>query len=269
MLTKSLDFVRALRASSLPHLLHYMGSSRHAPSLMADSFEHGSPTIIDGEGNVWVWVGEDADPRQVAEVLTRGAVRYNGQSCTSVNGAIIHPAIYSALRERLIESWKAQPSGDPTARDVHIGPLQDSAQCEWCQKRIRECEGQIWCGGEIEGNLLQPALVENPSPDSELVTSGLFGPALWIRAGTAEDFIGLWSRNRFELCAAILSPSATSSWWLRHLPRAARVVFNGDPSVEHIFEPWGGYPASSANTVSVWAEKYQRVVAVDAPSDAA
>jgi hypothetical protein len=41
---------------------------------------------------------------------------------------------------------------------------------------------------------------------------------------------------------------------------------NGDPSIEAVFEPWGGYPASGINPVSVWMEKYTRVVALDEPA---
>jgi hypothetical protein len=41
---------------------------------------------------------------------------------------------------------------------------------------------------------------------------------------------------------------------------------NSDPTIEHIFEPWGGYPESGLNPVGTWKEKYQRVVAIDEPS---
>ncbi len=262
---RSREFVTALNRSLLPSLIHYMGSSRYAPQIHSDAFQHGNGVIIDGEGNTWVWVDEDVDLDQAADILTAGAVRYNGQTCTSINGAVIHPAIYSAMKERLKQRWQALTAGNPLTDDVHVGPLLDELQGEWCERRIQESGGTILCGGTREKNLLHPTLVENPSPESKMVGDGLFGCALWIMSGDQDDFAALWPRNRFPLCAGVLSASADLPWWFAHLPNLARLAVNGDPTVEHIFEPWGAYPESGVNPVGTWREKYQRIVCVDEP----
>jgi acyl-CoA reductase-like NAD-dependent aldehyde dehydrogenase len=139
----------------------------------------------------------------------------------------------------------------------------DTDQAAWCEQRIAQSGGQILCGGQRQDHLLAPTLVERPNPHSPLVCEGLFGPALWIRPGDKEDFACLWRTNRFPLAAGVLSPSAHASEWLARLPHLARLSLNGDPSVEHVFEPWGGYAGSGNNPVSHWHEKYQRVVQVD------
>jgi acyl-CoA reductase-like NAD-dependent aldehyde dehydrogenase len=268
VLVRAREFVDAVQRSFLPCLLHYMGSSQHAPSILSGSFQHGQAALADGAGNVWVWVGEDASLEESTAILTNGAVRYSGQTCTSINGAIIHPAIYPALRERLIARWKDLKAGNPLTEEVHVGPLFDEAQAEWCKRQVAESGGNVLCGGHREENILSPTLVENPSPDSTLISEGLFGPALWVAAGDQDTFISWWQRNQYPLCAGVLSPSADAVYWLPRLPNLARLVVNGDPSVEHIFEPWGGYPASGANKVGVWHEKYQRMVSIDEPAAA-
>ena len=50
------------------------------------------------------------------------------------------------------------------------------------------------------------------------------------------------------------------------MPNLARLVVNGDPCVEYIYEPWGGYPATGTNTVSHWHRKYLRSVQVVSPA---
>lgn len=262
---RSREFVTALNRSALPSLIHYMGSSRYASQIHSDAFQHGNGTIIDGEGNTWVWVGEDADLDVAAEYLTAGAVRYNGQTCTAVNGAMIHPAIYAQLKARLVTKWRALKAGNPLTEDVQVGPLLDELQGEWCERRAQESGGDILCGGTREGNLLHPTLVDHPSPLSPLVSDGLFGCAMWITAGDQDDFVSWWPRNRFPLCAGVLSPSVDPGWWQVRLPNLARLTINSDPSVEHIFEPWGAYPESGVNPVGTWREKYQRIVSVDEP----
>ncbi|MBV9469860.1 MAG: aldehyde dehydrogenase family protein, partial [Abitibacteriaceae bacterium] len=262
---RSREFVTALNRSTLPSLIHYMGSSRYASQIHSDAFQHGNGVIIDGEGNTWVWVGEDADLDTAAEYLTMGAVRYNGQTCTSVNGAMLHPAIYSDLKEKLVQRWCDLKAGNPATEDVQVGPLLDDMQGEWCERRIKESGGKILCGGMREGNLLHPTLVEQPGVESSLVSDGLFGCAMWIMSGDQDDFVSLWPRNRFPLCGGVISPAADPAWWLVRLPNLARFTVNSDPSVEHIFEPWGGYPESGVNPVGTWREKYQRIVSIDEP----
>ena len=263
VLTRAKDFVEALCASDAPCLIHYMGSSAHAPSIMAQAFESGKGAIVDGQGNGWVYVAEDADLGCATEILTRGALRYNGQTCTSINGAIIAPAIYPALRARLRDAWGQIPVGNPLSEDVAVGPLLDEAQAEHCLDLIRQAGANILCGGSRVGNLLEPTLVETSTPESRLVREGFFGCALWIAEGTSDNFVSWWRRNRYPLCAGVLSTSAEPSRWQAQLSNLARLTINGDPSVEHIHEPWGGYAASGSNPVSLWKHKYERVIQID------
>lgn len=266
VLTRAKEFTAQLNASSAPILVHYMGSSRYAPSLLAETFKHSKPVIIDGEGNVWVWVGADADPEAVAKTLTRGALRYNGQTCTSINGVMIHPDLYDAVRDRLVARWNALSAGDSLQHDeVQVGPLMDEGQAEWCQTRALGSGGTIHAGGQREKNLLFPTLVEGPEWGSDLVTQGVFGGVLWLRAATQDEFVAQWANNRYPLCAGVISPSVDAAWWLTRLANVARLSLNGDPSIEDIFEPWGGYPATGTNPVTTWIEKYCRTVAIDEP----
>jgi acyl-CoA reductase-like NAD-dependent aldehyde dehydrogenase len=264
---KSREFVSAINRSPMPYLIHYMGSSRYAPDIHSDAFQHGNSAIIDGEGNTWIWVAEDADIESAAQLLTQGATRYNGQTCTSINGAMIHPTIYADLKACLVEKWRALKAGNPIADEsVHVGPLLDELQGEWCERRIQESGGTILCGGQRDKNLFEATLVESPDADSAFVTDGIFGSAMWIAPGDQDIFVQWWPKNRFPLCAGVLSPAVDLHWWLPRLPNLARLTVNSDPTVEHIYEPWGGYPESGLNPVGTWKEKYQRVVAIDEPS---
>lgn len=167
----------------------------------------------------------------------------------------------------LVHKWKSLRAGNPiTDETLDVGPLLDDLQGEWCERRIEESGGEVLCGGKREGNLLYPTLVECPDEESTLVTDGIFGSAMWIAPGDQDIFVQWWPSNRFPLCAGVLSPSIDLNWWLPRLPNLARLTVNSDPTVEHIFEPWGGYPESGLNPVGTWKEKYQRVVAIDEPS---
>jgi glyceraldehyde-3-phosphate dehydrogenase [NAD(P)+] len=260
------EFLEALYHSENPCLIHYMGSSAHAPSILSKAFQNRKSVIIDGQGNGWIYVADDACIETAVRVLSQGAIRYNGQTCTSVNGAIIAPGIFPIIRDRLQVIWDNMSYGNPLVEDVQVGLLFDNVQAANCVELIQSSNGKILSGGHCIDNLLQPTLVESPEQDSLLVTEGVFGCVLWISPGTEEDFISCWNRNRYPLCAGIISDSSNSRRLQMSLGNLARLTVNGDPSNEYLFEPWGAYPGSGLNSVSLWSTKYQRVVQVDEPS---
>ncbi|PQV63292.1 Acyl-CoA reductase [Abditibacterium utsteinense] len=253
VVAKGREFLDAAHASPLPLLIHYLGASQFGGDILKNAFTGQKPALIDGTGNTWVWVGDKSDPFQVAELLLQGATRYNGQTCTSINGAIIHPSIYEEVSQGLQKRWS----------QLQVGKLFDEQQAKMCLERVLHSSGQTLCGGHASGNELEPTLVANPHPESELVREGIFGPVLWIQPGTKDDFISRWPSNHYPLCVGVLDGTVDEQWWLARLPNLARLVINGDPSVEHIYEPWGGYPASGSNEVGFWHQKYQRTVSLD------
>lgn len=261
---KGREFLEAAYASPHPTLIHYLGASQFGGDILKDAFDGAQPALIDGTGNTWVWASERQDPVQIARLLTEGATRYNGQTCTSINGAVIHPAIFDEVCQHLRTIWGQLRAGNPL-QGAAIGGLFDAKQAEFCRGRAANCGGQILCGGGAHGNVLEPTLIQSPSLESDLVREGVFGPVLWLRAGNREDFVAQWPLNRYPLCAGVLDADFDADWWLGRLPNLARLVVNGDPSIEHPYEPWGGYPASGANPVSYWHQKYQRRLAFDAP----
>lgn len=266
VLVSARAFVAALCESREAFLVHYLGSSAHAPEILSACFEAGKHALIDGEGNAWIWVDGDTPLDRASDILTSGALRYNGQTCTSINGAVIDPRIYDRLREQLSARWKDLTFGDPTQADVRVGPLMDEAQAGQILHRIEDSGAVVLAGGHRNGNLLAPTLAAEPREDSELVSHGFFGAALWIAPGNMDRFAELWQRNRYPLCAGILTGSGDPERYVRRLPGLARLSFNGDPSAEHLYEPWGGYPASGTNPVSHWYQKYLRIVQMDCPS---
>jgi acyl-CoA reductase-like NAD-dependent aldehyde dehydrogenase len=238
-------------ASPSPGLVHYFGSSGRIPDLAADCYRAGKGFIADGEGNTWVYVDEGCDPEYAAEILAAGATRYNGQTCTSVNGAIVHPSVY----RRVFPLLRGKLTG------AEVGSEEAAAQI---LETLKAAGGEVLCGGVQDGSYLEPTVITDPDFGSGLVREGVFGPAMWIAAGDDSDFRRLWPSNRYPLCAAVLGPSVDPSDWVG-LPNLARLVINGDPSVEDPLEPWGGYPASGNSRVSSWQEKYTRTVQVDRP----
>lgn len=235
------DLIRRFGESPEAGLVHYFGGSGRIDQLLADCFRAGKGCLAEGEGNTLVYVGAGFDPARAAQILVEGSTRYQGETCTSINGAIIHPDLYAGV-------VGAIPSASAGVE------LSDELRA-----KIAESGGRARSFGP-------GVLVERPDLSSALVREGVFGPVFWVSAGTEEDFQRLWTSNQFPLCAGVLANGAPTDWALR-LPNLSRLVVDGDPSIEDPLEPWGGYPRSGSSHVAPWMEKYSRVVQIDRARD--
>ena len=257
------NFIEAWAGSSTPCLLHYMGSSARAPDLLQRSWTSGKPILIDGTGNTWMFVDRDQDPEEAASTVWKGSIRYNGETCTSINGAIVHPDVFDALTAALRTHVDVCRYGCDV--NAEVGPLFNTRQAAEMRLVTERSNGTEHRAGNDAAGVFAPTLVVNPSWDSELVREGVFAPAVWVAPGSVDDFERNWNLNQYPLCAGVLSQVSETVARIKRLPNASRIVINGDPSVEDPMEPWGAYPRCGLNPVGAWDKKYLRCVQMDLP----
>ena len=258
------EFLEACYASDDIDLIHYIGSNRYAESVLTRSFNTGKVCLLDGQGNGMLYIDDTFPVEDAIPIITSGATRYNGETCTSVNGVLIKDTVYDDLKDNLAESFGNLRVGNPMDLDSQIGPLFSEKQAIILQKTFLDRpDATIICGGDIKGAYFTPALIEGVNIHDPVVQEGFFGPALWIKPVREENLLDWLKVNRFPLSNTILSNNSDLIRTFAINSRAARICVNEDPSVESMFEPWGGYPPSGSNPVSVWTEKYQQTFQLD------
>ncbi|MEW5800475.1 MAG: aldehyde dehydrogenase [bacterium] len=258
------DFVDACCASESVDLIHYIGSNQYAQSVFTQAFSAGKICLLDGQGNGLLYLDDTFPLADAVSIITSGATRYNGETCTSINGVLIKDIIYEPVKEALVDSFRNLHLGPPLDQGIHVGPLFSEKQALSLQRIIQETLGaQVLCGGEREGAYFKPAVVEGVNLGDPIVCEGVFGPVIWIRSVSESDLWAWFKGNRFPLSDTILSTNHNLIRTFAENSRAARICVNEDPSVESMFEPWGGYPPSGLNPVSVWVEKYRQTFQLD------
>lgn len=262
------DFIDTCCDCELVDVIHYIGSNQHALKVLTRAFAAGKFCILDGQGNGFLYVDESYPTEEAARLIAEGATRFNGETCTSVNGVLVEEAAYARLKAALVERFEALEVGDPFAPNTRVGPLFSEQQAQTLRQGLLECRGgRVLVGGEVSGAYFKPAIVEGMTPEDPLVYNGLFGPAIWIQP-ISRNHLSDWLRcNRFPLSDTVLSARGDVIRDFANHSRAARVCVNADPSVESMFEPWGGYPPSSLNPVSLWIEKYRQAFQLDGRFD--
>jgi aldehyde dehydrogenase (NAD+)/lactaldehyde dehydrogenase len=245
-------------------MIHYIGSNRYALEVFNQAFAARKICILDGQGNGMLYVDGDYSVDDAVQLITAGATRYNGETCTSVNGVLVHPGRYEEIREGVVAAFRSLRVGHPAEHGTRVGPLLSRRQADELAALLsRGTNRRVLCGGETDGAYFTPAVIEGVDQEDALVCEGFFGPAIWIHP-VEESGVRPWLHaNRFPLSDTILSRHSAMIQSIASRSRAARICVNQDPSIESMFEPWGGYPASGLNIVSDWVDKYRQPYQLD------
>lgn len=175
-----------------------------ADNLTPVSFELGgkSPCII----------MSDADLDLAAEIAVE---QYDnaGQVCLSGTRILVHESVADAFAEKFREKAAAIVQGDPRDPATDIGPQIHQVHFDrikgFVDRAAAEGQDIVWGGGpneELGGLYFRPTLVRNPKPDSELVTSEIFGPVLAMQTfSTDEEVIAMANGTEFGLAAVVVS----------------------------------------------------------------
>ena len=141
--------------------------------------------VLELGGNAACVVDADQGPYldTVVERLVFGGYYQSGQSCIHVQRIYVHRSLYEAVRDRLVAAVKALKLGNPRDEDTFVGPMITEGEAKrlhgWVHSAVA-AGGKLLVGGEREGAMLAPALIENCPKDSELYREEAFGPAVTI-----------------------------------------------------------------------------------------
>lgn len=166
-------------------LLSFTGSSEAGWALKARAGR--KKVVLELGGNAACIV--DADQGEVldrvVERIVFGAFYQSGQSCISVQRILVHADLYEALRTRLVAAIQTLKAGDPRQEDTFIGPMISEEAARTLHERIIAAQtagARLLCGGERNGAMLAPTLLENVPESSPLSAREAFGPVAMLAA---------------------------------------------------------------------------------------
>lgn len=214
--------------------------------------------VLELGGNAACVVDRDADISKVVKRLTFGAYYQSGQSCISVQRIYAHSTIYEKLKERLVEEIKGLELGDPRDPDTFVGPLireEEAKRVEtWIDEAVAE-GATLLCGGQRNGALIAPALLENAPADSRLMQEEVFGPAaVLIPYEDFNDVIDAVNNTRFGLQAGIFTRDLYKIQQAWDRLDVGGVIIGDVPSWRVDSMPYGGVKDSGLGREGVrWA----------------
>ena len=160
-------------------------------------------------GNAAVIVNDDADVAFAAERVAWGGFAYAGQTCISVQRVYVHEKVYDAFARELVGRVEALAVGDPLDEATDVGPVIDNSNADRIEEWLEEAKAAgatVLTGGERDGNLWRPTVIENAPEDVRVSREEVFAPFVGLyRFSEVQEAIDAAGRSEFGLQAGIFT----------------------------------------------------------------
>ena len=157
----------------------------------------------------------NADLDMAAEGVMKSSFGLGGQKCSACSRVYVHKKVEESFLEKLLEKTDQISIGDPTKRDVYLGPLINQRAVDKFKTWTDICrrEGKILTGGNIlaEGSLakgffVEPTIVSGLSKDHKIFQEELFLPFLVAApVNSLEEAVEECNKVDYGLTAGIFS----------------------------------------------------------------
>ena len=179
-----------------------------------------------------VIVMDDADLEKAAVLTTASGYSNAGQVCISAQRILVMDPVYGDFLDALVPKVKAVTTGNPLDESVKMGPMIREGDAVRVRGWIDDAVSggaRLLCGGDRQGQMLQPTVVADVEPGMRISCDELFGPAVAVtRLNNLDEAIRLANSTNYGLSAAIFTES------LDRAMRFAREVDSGNIHVN-----WG------------------------------
>lgn len=154
------------------------------------STEYPKPIITEMGGKNPTIVTSNADLDKAVEGVARSAFGFSGQKCSACSRAYVQKDIYDEFMTRLVKRTGELKVGDPTDRQVFVGPVIDERAVKRYEEAVdiaKRDGGTVRYGGKRltgdgfeEGTFVEPVIVDNLPLDHELLKRELFLPFIAV-----------------------------------------------------------------------------------------
>jgi len=164
----------------------FIGGSKAADAVLrSHPAPHRLKVFLSLEGKNLAIVTPDADVDVAAEQCTIGSTTYNGQRCTAIKMMFVHESVSQEFLSKLSQRVNALKAGMPWEAGVAITPLPEYEKITFLQNLINNATSKGASivnadggGGQVFGNIMQPAVVAPVTESMDLWHKEQFGPVV-------------------------------------------------------------------------------------------
>ncbi|TCN30054.1 succinate-semialdehyde dehydrogenase/glutarate-semialdehyde dehydrogenase [Kribbella orskensis] len=190
------------------------GSNRAGAAVGAAAGRASKRSVLELGGSDAFVVLADADLEAAAAAAVRARFANSGQSCVCAKRFIVEAAVADEFIDRFVLGVKALAVGDPTDREVAVGPLARDDLRAVLQRQVDEsvAAGAVLVagGGNIDGPgyYFEPTVLTGTAPGMPAFDEETFGPLAAVAvAADVEEAITLANATQYGLGLSIWTGS--------------------------------------------------------------
>ena len=199
-------------------------------------------------GNDPMIVLKDADIDKAIKGVINGAFLNAGQVCMGVKRIIIDESIADEFVQKLVVATEKLVMGNPQDSKTTLGTLiskKAAIQVEQAVNDAVEKGAKILTGGNREDAFYEATVIDNVSPDMDLVQNETFGPiAPIIRVKNLDEAIEIANDTEYGLQAGVFTNDDYAAMRCANEIEAGTVFVNKQSTFRTDNMPFGGFKNS-------------------------
>ncbi|MFJ4453510.1 aldehyde dehydrogenase [Pseudomonas sp. NPDC089392] len=240
--------VERLIANPAVRRVNFTGST-HVGRIVGElCARHLKPALLELGGKAPFIVLADADLDAAVDAAAFGAYFNQGQICMSTERLIVDTSVADAFIEKLAAKIATLQAGSPDDERSVLGSLIDVSAGQRIRQLVDDALGKgarLVGGGQLEGSIMQPTLLDNVDDSMRLYREESFGPvAVVIRGSGDEQLLALANDSEFGLAAALFSRDTARALALAQRLESGICHINGPTVHDEAQMPFGGVKAS-------------------------
>lgn len=218
------------------------------------------PVIAEMGGKNPVLISRHADLEKASLGVLRSAFGLQGQKCSAASRIYVEKPVYEAFMHAFLARTEAIKVGDPTERDVFMGPVVNQKAFRDYQHYVEMAReaGEIVFGGHVlnegplaHGYFVAPTIIADLPLDHELWQIEMFLPIVAVQAvDSLEEGMRLANDHHYGLTAGFFSENRQEQqWFFEHIEsgvcyinRAGGATTGAWPG----YQAFGGWKASGS-----------------------
>jgi acyl-CoA reductase-like NAD-dependent aldehyde dehydrogenase len=238
------DTMAQLIAHPCIRRINFTGSTRVGREVAMEAARHLKPVLLELSGKAPLIVLEDADLDGAVEAACFGAFFNQGQICMSTDWIIVVMSVADAFVAKLQARAQQIVASDPVHEVNDLGRMISAEAAQRVHGLIEDAVSKgarLLVGGEVDGCVMQPALLDGIAANMRVYREETFGPlASIMRVHDADEAVSIANDSDFGLTAAVFSRDLGRAQAIADRLEYGVVQINGPTVHDDPSMPFGG-----------------------------